>query len=79
MAPGIFVGDFGCLKKVTDSPDADYRFRAFTGCACWEIQAKVPWPATGGDQGDGSPFSRIPGVCTKPRVPGGVADGLKPF
>lgn len=36
VAPGIFVGDFDCLKKVSDSARSDYRFRAFTGCACWD-------------------------------------------
>jgi putative transcriptional regulator len=34
-APGIFLGDFACLKKVSEAPEAGYRFRAFVGYSCW--------------------------------------------
>lgn len=36
VAPGIFIGDAQCLKKVNDSPDDEsHRFRVFTGYAGW--------------------------------------------
>ena len=77
VAPGIFVGDFGCLKKATDSPDADYRFRAFTGCACWDagqLESEVAggaWtvvPASGGLLFDTSPAD-LWDVLRPPKLP----------
>jgi putative transcriptional regulator len=36
VAPGIFVGDFSCLKRVSEAAAVEgLRFRAFTGYACW--------------------------------------------
>lgn len=35
VAPGIFIGDFGCLKRVGETADQAYRFRMFNGYACW--------------------------------------------
>ena len=34
VAPGLFIGDANCLKKVNDSPDEE-GFRVFTGYAGW--------------------------------------------
>jgi putative transcriptional regulator len=37
VAPGIFVGDFACFKRVSEAaPGHGFRFRAFTGYACWD-------------------------------------------
>jgi putative AlgH/UPF0301 family transcriptional regulator len=36
VASGIYIGDFGCVQRVSASADqAAYRFRMFNGYACW--------------------------------------------
>jgi putative transcriptional regulator len=36
VAPGVFIGDAQCLKKINDVGDDDgFRFRVFTGYAGW--------------------------------------------
>jgi putative transcriptional regulator len=36
VAAGIYIGDFGCVKRVSEAADhAGYRFRMFNGYACW--------------------------------------------
>jgi putative transcriptional regulator len=35
VAPGIFIGDFACVKRVDGAESTAYRFRMFNGYACW--------------------------------------------
>jgi putative transcriptional regulator len=45
VVPGVFIGDFACVKRVTEAADRSaYRFRMFNGYACWnrgQIEAEL--------------------------------------
>lgn len=45
VAPGIFVGDFASVKRVSEAADsAAYQFRLFNGYACWgkgQVEAEI--------------------------------------
>jgi putative transcriptional regulator len=77
VTPEIFVGDFACLKKVSDAPEAGYRFRAFIGFAGWgagQLESEVAdcaWtvaPATGELMFD-SPVEELWSVLRPPKLP----------
>lgn len=78
VAPGIYIGDFGCVKRVEECTDATaYRFRMFNGYSCWnrgQVEAELAagiWtvvPASA-ELLFGTPVEELWNLLSPPRLP----------